>query len=346
MKASDIPVKFQIPFGESAGPSFIRPIPVASQIGVVDGAASLTDGFVPLNMTPVGAGGVPPFGQDINGILNQTTAWSRWMNVGGPVAWDSAFSTAIGGYPLGATVASATLAGIYWLCTIDDNMSNPDSGGAGWVSYALINYYGLDTGVTNAYTVGFTPAYTERIPGTILQVKISNGNTAASTLTPGTGLTAPIVRQDSSALIGGELVAGSVAEFMDDGVNYEYRPIAPANIAQARAGTDTRSAITPASLVAALQSVLTGSGYQRFPPIPGGLIVQWMQVTAPINGSVFVTLPLPFPNAFLASVISYKASFPPAVGAAGSEPFGLTQVKVSNSDTTSTRDCYVIALGN
>ena len=61
MLASAIPIKFPIPFGNSAGGGYIRPIPQASQIGIANGAASLTDGFPPLNFLPLGSGGVPPF---------------------------------------------------------------------------------------------------------------------------------------------------------------------------------------------------------------------------------------------------------------------------------------------
>ena len=65
MLASQIPTKFSVPFANSAGGSYIRAIPTASQIGIVDGAASLTDGFPPLNFLTLGAGGIPPFGQDM-----------------------------------------------------------------------------------------------------------------------------------------------------------------------------------------------------------------------------------------------------------------------------------------
>lgn len=134
MLASNIPAKFPIPFANSAGAGYIRTIPVSSQIGITNGAASLTDGFVPLNFLPVGSGGVPPFGQDFNGLLNEITSWNRWAQAGGPVGYDSAFSTAIGGYPKGAIIAAAT-AGNFWLCTVDNNTSDPDTAGAGWTGF-------------------------------------------------------------------------------------------------------------------------------------------------------------------------------------------------------------------
>lgn len=134
MQASDIPAKFTIPFANGAGGGFIRPIPTASQIGVHDGYASLTDGFVPLNFLPVSSGGVPPFGQDFNGLLFQTTAWSRWMCAGGTVLYDGAFSSAVGGYPKGSVLRSALYPNVLYQSTADNNTTDPDATtAANWV---------------------------------------------------------------------------------------------------------------------------------------------------------------------------------------------------------------------
>lgn len=127
MNRADIPVSFPIVWARDAGGAYIRPIPIVSQIGITDGAASLPDGFVPLNMTPVEAGGVPPFGQDMNGVLQMVSAWSQWVNAGGPITFDAAFATAIGGYPEGAKLASTVL-GREWISLVDGNMVDPDAG--------------------------------------------------------------------------------------------------------------------------------------------------------------------------------------------------------------------------
>jgi hypothetical protein len=137
MLASAIPTKFPIPWGNSAGGSFIRPIPVASQIGIQPGAASLTDGFPPLNFLPDGSGGIPSFGQDENGILKQITQWCQWVGAGGPIAYDPTFSAAIGGYPKGALLADSTTLGGFWVSTVDNNTSDPDTGGANWLAVGL-----------------------------------------------------------------------------------------------------------------------------------------------------------------------------------------------------------------
>lgn len=135
MQLSQIPRKFETPFAASAGPSFINfPVPAASQVGVTPGAASLFDGFPPLNFTPTNSGGVPPRGVDFNGLLYQITAWNQWTAAGGAIPYDATFQATVGGYPNGAVVASLVVQGNYWQSTVDNNTTNPDAGGAGWIN--------------------------------------------------------------------------------------------------------------------------------------------------------------------------------------------------------------------
>lgn len=138
MKASDIPTRFSEPFANDAGPSYIRVIPATT---VDPAAASLELGFPPDTFTPVDAGGTPPDGRDFNGVLFQTTGWAQWLAAGGPIPWNSTFSTDIGGYPNGAIVQSAITAGTYWRCDADDNTTNPDVGGANWTAWPPSSSY-------------------------------------------------------------------------------------------------------------------------------------------------------------------------------------------------------------
>ena len=138
MLKSAIPAKFQIPFATNAIPADITyPIPQPSQISISNGRASLNDGFPPDCFLQAGAGGVSPFGADFNGLLFQSTSWDQWFSAGGPISWDSAFSSAVGGYPLGAVVMSATTAGLWWYSQTDNNTSNPDTGGANWLGFQM-----------------------------------------------------------------------------------------------------------------------------------------------------------------------------------------------------------------
>lgn len=132
---SGIPPKFPVPWGNTAGSAYIRSIPLTSQIGTVNCAASLPDGFPPLTFVPSAAGGCPPFGQDFNGILKQITQWSQWQQMGASVPYDSGFSASIGGYPKGVLLSNASIPTCYWSSTVDNNTSDPDTGGANWTSF-------------------------------------------------------------------------------------------------------------------------------------------------------------------------------------------------------------------
>lgn len=126
MLLSAIPTRFQKAWGVAAAGPYIRTVPVLSQIGVQDGAASFETGFVPDNFTPLAGGGVPPFGQDFNGVLNAETSWDIWYQAGAPIPYDATFSTAQGGYPQGAILDSTVVIGKQWVSLVDGNTTNPD----------------------------------------------------------------------------------------------------------------------------------------------------------------------------------------------------------------------------
>lgn len=125
-----------------------NPMPEASQIGVTNGAASLNDGFTAQNMTDPSAGGVPPFGVDMNGILYLATAWIAYLAAGQLPAFDATLQTAMGGYALGAMLQVAADPTATWTSAVAGNVTNPDMGGAGWVSskplYSAIALTGSD----------------------------------------------------------------------------------------------------------------------------------------------------------------------------------------------------------
>lgn len=131
MQSSNAPVKLKLPFASSGGKNTI---PNVSQIGILAGAASYPDGFPPLTRTPLVAGGVPPSGLDMNGVLFEMTAIARWLASGAGFAYDGAWAadSNVGGYPKGARVMRSDGVG-YWLNTAENNTTDPEAGGAGWV---------------------------------------------------------------------------------------------------------------------------------------------------------------------------------------------------------------------
>jgi len=132
MLLASAPVQIQLPFGDGDGTK-TNPIPVPTQIPITPGRASFTDGFPPLNATPVSSGGIPPFKSDMNGLLFMLSNIDLWTSAGAGFQFNSGFSTAIGGYPKGARVLNAAGNG-YWLSLIDNNTNNPDTSGVGWTA--------------------------------------------------------------------------------------------------------------------------------------------------------------------------------------------------------------------
>jgi hypothetical protein len=149
------PVKMVEAFGINAGPAYITaPFPVASQISIAPGNASLNDGFTPLNMTPITDGGIPPSGADMNGILFLISSMVAAVCAGQLYnAFDSTYATAIGGYKIGAIVADATTPGRTWRSLIDGNTTDPATTPANWVSSTPILSTSAPTAGTHADNV-------------------------------------------------------------------------------------------------------------------------------------------------------------------------------------------------
>lgn len=132
-------------------------IPVLSQVGVTAGAASWSDGFPPLTMTPLAAGGIPPSGLDMNGVLHALSAQALWASSGAGVQYNFSWANDpdINGYPKGAKVLNAQGTG-YWMSTIDNNKTDPDAGPSGdWISLDTVGAAFINlTGSSHTLTPG------------------------------------------------------------------------------------------------------------------------------------------------------------------------------------------------
>lgn len=243
MQSSNIPSKIPLPFANAAGGSYVNTIPVNSQIGIVNGRASLADGFPPLTFTPIASGGVPPFGSDMNGILKEITSIQQWQEAGGFFPFDASFAATIGGYPAGAIIQSSNHTGL-WLSTIENNSNNPDTGGAGWSSLAFegtqsLSVTSADVTVTqlqSAYPIliisgALTGNRSLILPATIGEWIIQNNTTGAYTLTAktpsGTGVT---------------LTQGQSTYIYGDGTNIYFADSAKVASFNGRTGTVTLNA--------------------------------------------------------------------------------------------------------
>ncbi|WP_338331987.1 hypothetical protein [Acetobacter sp. LMG 32666] len=137
MKNTDDRKLFGTPIGAGAAAGNIATIP-PTQTTAGDGTASVALGFPPETFIARAAGGEPPRGQDMNGLLNLLSSATQVLQAGYLGPFDAAFAQSIGGYPAGAIVAGAA-PGAFWVSTTDANVSTPGAEGATWQS--LFNGY-------------------------------------------------------------------------------------------------------------------------------------------------------------------------------------------------------------
>ncbi|WP_254604708.1 autotransporter outer membrane beta-barrel domain-containing protein [Acetobacter syzygii] len=147
MKSTDDRKLFGTLIGADAATGNIATIP-ATQATSGDGTASIALGFPPETFVARAAGGEPPRGQDMNGLLNLLSSAIQVFQAGYLGPFDATFAQAIGGYPAGAIVCGST-AGTFWVSTADANVSTPGASGAAWQS--LFNGYATESWATGSF---------------------------------------------------------------------------------------------------------------------------------------------------------------------------------------------------
>ena len=120
MQLANIAARLMKPFANSGNKAAIP------QTGTDPARASYETGFTPLNMTPIAAGGVPPSGRDMNGILYDLSNAMMWQQAMGILPYDATVS-----YPNGALVVYG---GMMWKCLADDTLNVTPVNGAKWTS--------------------------------------------------------------------------------------------------------------------------------------------------------------------------------------------------------------------
>jgi hypothetical protein len=262
MQQSNAPAKLVLPFANSGAKNTI---PVASQIGIVPGAASFTDGFPPLTRTPLVAGGVPPSGLDMNGIMYALAAIDRWSNAGARYYYDSTFATDsdVSGYPKGAVVLRTDGSG-GWLNLVDDNETDPEAGGAGWVpdyQYGItpvtmtssnVTLTSLEAGKPIIIISGLLTTNLNLIfPLYLKKWTVVNNTTGSFTITAKTAAgTGVVVQQGQSNDIYGDGTDIKSGANVVDATTTVKGIVELATDAETQTGTDTVRAITPSNLSA------------------------------------------------------------------------------------------------
>ncbi|HDC4367559.1 TPA: tail fiber protein [Enterobacter cloacae] len=140
MNSSDTPSRITKAFGVNG---LKNTIPVDSSTTTDNnGIATFDKGFPEITMQPLSAGGIPPSGKDMNGVLYSTTIQQQWQNAGMTYPFSQDFSDAVSGYPKGAIVPSSVYTG-QWLNLNEANGTSPESPTGASTGWVPINNYGV-----------------------------------------------------------------------------------------------------------------------------------------------------------------------------------------------------------
>ena len=185
-------VLMPIPFA-SQGDKNTIPVTPSTETGQSN-YASYQKGFPPVTMTPLVAGGLPPQGMDMNGILFALSSSVGFMQSGGLPTFDADFASTIGGYPLGAVLQSNDGSSAY-VSTIANNTTDfnesTESIGTSWLPWAgdaakgSSLYIAVGEGTSDAITATFNPAITELTNGLVVFVRaLASNATTTPTFNP------------------------------------------------------------------------------------------------------------------------------------------------------------------
>jgi hypothetical protein len=279
MNITDIPSKILKAFGINGQKNTI---PVDSSTTTdSNGVATFDKGFPPITMQPLSAGGKPPAGKDMNGILNAITAQQQWQNAGGSYPFDALFATAIGGYPSGAMLPSSDFYGL-WQNTIDGNSTPPENtSGAltGWVPHS---YYGSSQVAITTSNVTLTTLQAARN-----EIILSGALTGNRYLyLPSWTKSWRIVNNCSgnfSVLVSTQSSSATVQSY-------------PGTVMNVRGDGGGVYLVQPA--------LLSSNGYQRF---DSGLVIQWGLTEALPGATVNITYSIPFQTAAFIGIASKGA---------------------------------------
>jgi len=123
-----MPKLIKTPFAAEAAAGYRTDIQETT--GEAPNSATYQVGFPPNTMQSITAGGMPPKGSDLNGVLYDVTDNLVFLTQGGGYGFDSAYATSIGGYPLNAKLRLNN--GTEAISTIANNTNDPNSNMTGW----------------------------------------------------------------------------------------------------------------------------------------------------------------------------------------------------------------------
>lgn len=138
MSGAPTPPVIPEPFASHADPANINVIPDTT---AAPGVASWSLGFPPITMIPKVAGGIPPLGQDFNGVGKALSAHDYFVQAGQLYPFNATVAGLIGGYKLGAQLIADDGLTIWWN-QADGNTTNPndDTTSVGWIALPKVGF--------------------------------------------------------------------------------------------------------------------------------------------------------------------------------------------------------------
>lgn len=115
-----------VSFASSATPDLVNEIPINVDPSDPENKASWSQGFSQITMTAQLAGGLPPFGQDFNGVLKSITENIQFMCGGGNYKFDAQWVSEVGGYAIDSIILTDDGLKAY-RSKVDTNTVNPNT---------------------------------------------------------------------------------------------------------------------------------------------------------------------------------------------------------------------------
>ncbi|ELY2553661.1 hypothetical protein SMB57_003814 [Cronobacter sakazakii] len=329
MNSSDSPSRVLKAFGING---LKNNVPVDSSSSTDNnGIATFDKGFPPITMQPKSAGGIPPSGKDMNGVLYAVTLQQQWQNAGMTYAFNQDFANQINGYPKGAMLPNSTSSGV-WMSLSDNNLTSPEPvASASWVPFNSYGYTSLSGITTSTITLTAMQASKERI--TLSGAITSNINLVLpawlkswTIVNNCTGSFSVICKTQAGA--GVTIPNGTTAKVYGDGSNI-LTEFGTAAYLDAGSG---------AGQVPDMSFFASGPGWQK---LPSGRIFQWGSFPVAGNSIQTFNFPVAFPNAALSITASFKI---PASGSANADVISRSQFNLQNTYST-LQNCSFIAIG-
>lgn len=133
------PELLSIPFARDATSGTKNDIPDDPSPALPAQTATWKLGFPAVTMQPLAVGGIPPLGQDFNGVLGAISEHTVFQNSGGVYLFNQPLADAIGGYSKGAVLMDDAKGALY-VSLADGNTTNfntdPTSIGVQWMPIA------------------------------------------------------------------------------------------------------------------------------------------------------------------------------------------------------------------